>query len=150
MSRNTRPEDEPGSNEFRQMIESHTNAQRSLRQKVKPPAQRIRQRLSFKMVIERCEIKPGWISTQLDESRAQHHSKDQPAKKPNNGKRRFAFGKRASIKQRAEEYGKKTGFQQLDFPTVTIPILAKMDDRHIKGPQDRERKGVRMAASTHQ
>ena len=38
MSRNTWPEDEPGSNEFRQMIEPHANTQRPLRQKVKPPA----------------------------------------------------------------------------------------------------------------
>src|SRR6266487_1090216 len=104
-------------------------------QKMKPPAQRTRYGLCFKMMIECGSLTPYFIPTNLYQTRAKHNAKNQPTEQADDREWRFMFGKRAHIKQRAEENRKKTGFCKLDLPSVSIPLLPYMHKRHIQKPE---------------
>ena len=59
--------------------------------------------------------------------------------------RRRASGKRAQIQQRAEEDREKSGFEKLDLPAVSIPVLPDVDERHVKKPKHSEQQRIRIA-----
>ena len=67
-----------------------------------------------------------------------------PPKKPQHQKRWAALRKRPAVEQRTEKDRQEPGLEQLDFPTVAIPNLANVNDRHIHRPQDRQKNGVRV------
>src|SRR5207249_708447 len=116
-------------------IEQDAGSQSPARQKVKPAAQGIWDRLSLEVIAECGEIAPAIVAAKFDERRANHDAKDEPAKEPNDDDGRFAFRKRTTIEQRAKEDREEAGFEQLNFPPVTVPILSDMDDRHVERPK---------------
>src|SRR5437762_10643671 len=106
-----------------------------MRQEMEPAAQWIRNRLGFKMVIERCEIAPDDIAAKLDQCSADHNAKNQPAEKPDHDDGRLALRKWASIQQWTKKDGEKSGLEQLNFPPVTVPILPDVHERHVERPK---------------
>src|ERR1700754_2756705 len=103
---------------------------------MKPAAQWSGQWLCFKMIIERCSIPPNFITAYLDESCTQHNPENQPPEQSDDKNRRTPFRKGTHVEQRTEEDRKKSGFQQLDFPSVTIPILSGVHKGHINYPEN--------------
>src|SRR4026209_2600791 len=116
---------------------------------MKPTAQRTGYGLCFKMVIECSSITPYFISPDLDQARTKHHAKVQPAKQADDREWRCTFGKRAHVKQRAEENRKKPGFEKLDLPSISIPLLPYMSKRHIKKPEYCKQRGICIACHYH-
>src|SRR5262249_50305565 len=98
-----------------------------MRAEMQPPAQRIRYGLSFVVVIKAGEIAPARIPAQFDQTGAEHDAKNQPAVQPNHGTGWRLLWKRPAIDQGTEENGQKAGFQQLNLPTITVPVLSHMD-----------------------
>src|SRR2546428_7465709 len=119
------------------MVPQHAQLVKPMWPEVQPPAQWVWDRLRFIMVIEAGQVAPAGVAADFDETRAEHDPEDEPAKKPNDDGRGRPFRKGPAIEQRTEEYRQETGFEQLDFPTVSIPVLAHMDERQVKGPKNR-------------
>src|SRR5690348_1559013 len=97
-----------------------------------------RDRLRLVMIIKAGEIAPTGITTQLDQAGADHDPKTQPAKKPDHQNWRPAFRKWPTVEQRTKENGEKPRFEQLSLPTVTVPNLPDMNDRHVHSPENAE------------
>ena len=98
------------------------------------------------VISEKCrEISPAFVAANFDHAGAEHDPESKPAKKPEDDERRPAARKRPAIEKRAKENGEKAGLKQLRFPTVAIPILAKVDKRHVKNPKKREKNRVCVA-----
>ena len=76
-------------------------------------------------------IAPGRVAAQLDEAGAEHDAEDEPAKEPEDDDGRRALGKRAPVDERAEEDGEEAGFEELDLPTIPIPFLTNINERHV-------------------
>src|SRR5947207_15951632 len=94
-------------------------------QMVKEPAQRIRHRLGFVMVIEAGEIAPAGIAPDLDQAGAEFDSKEEPAKHPDDDQR----GRHPC---RPEEDREKSGFEEKRLPAEGIEGLTDVDDRQVK------------------
>src|ERR1700750_2296820 len=110
------------------------------------PADWIRDRLRLIVIIKAGEIAPAGITTQLDQARANHDSKTEPAKKPDHQNWRPAFRKGPPIKQRTKENGEKPGFEPLRLPAVAIPNLPDVNDGHVHGPENDEENCIRVSA----
>ncbi len=54
---------------------------------VEVPAQRVRHRLSFEVVVEAGEIAPARVAAQLDQTRAEHDAEQQPRPEPRSARR---------------------------------------------------------------
>src|SRR4029077_688287 len=61
-----------------------------------------------------------------------------------------AFRKRPADEERTEKDRQEAGLEELDFPTVTVPNLSDVDDRHVHHPQDCEQNRVRVTAKHNQ
>ena len=103
---------------------------------MKPAAERTGNGLRFKMVVKGSPIAPDRVAAQFNQAGAEHYAANQPTKEPNNRRGRRAFGKRPRVEQRAEENGEEPGFKKLDFPAVTVPVLAEVNERHVEQPED--------------
>src|ERR1700745_1109992 len=99
-----------------------------VRREMQITADRTRNRLIFVVIIHAGEIPPAGIAAEFDQPRANHDSKAEPAKKPNHQKRRRCFRKWTSVEQWAEKDRQETRFEQLRFPTVTVPNLTDVND----------------------
>ncbi len=66
--------------DFDKVIECHSAVQRPPRQPVKIPAQRIRDRLGFIVIIETGEIAPTGVAAQFDETGAEHDAELHPSR----------------------------------------------------------------------
>src|SRR6266436_113066 len=113
-------------------------------------AKRIRDRLRFVMIVKAGEIAPARVTAHFDEAGADHDAKTEPAKKPDDKQRRPAFRKWPAIDQRTEKDRQETGLEQLNFPAVTVPNLADVDDRHVHRPQNRENDRVRVTGQNNE
>src|SRR5437588_10183276 len=113
-------------------------------------AKRIRDWLRFVMIVQAGEIPPARVAAQFDEAGADHDAKTEPAKKPDDKQRRPAFRKWPAIEQRTEKDRQEPGLEQLDFPAVTVPNLADVDDRHVHHPQNRENDRVRVSGKNNE
>ena len=89
---------------------------------------RVRDGLRFVMVIETCEIAPAGVAAQFDQAGPKHDAKTEPPKKPDNQDRRPGLGKGPAIEQWTKKNRQESRLEQLDFPAVTIPSLADMND----------------------
>src|ERR1044072_5000918 len=102
---------------------------------MKPTAETIWDRLSFKVIIERGQIAPAFVAADLDHARAEHDSKSESAKKPDHNQRWRATIERPSIEERTEENREEPCFEQLRFPAVAVPVLSEVNERHVKDPE---------------
>src|SRR4029453_19490147 len=68
------------------------------------------------------------------------------AKKPDDDEGRRATGERPAMEERTKKNGKEAGFEELHFPAVTVPILADVDEGHVKNPKEAKEERVRVAA----
>src|SRR5690242_2310581 len=117
---------------------------------MKPPAQWAGQGLCFEMIIQCGPVSPDLITPEFDQSRPKHNPEDQPSKKNNNGKWRSPFWKGTHVPKRAKKHGKETGFQELNFPTITVPFLADMHKRHVQKPKHKKYWDIRITGNHHQ
>src|ERR1700682_5004811 len=115
-----------------------------MRRKMEIAADWIRDRLRFVVIVEAGEITPALVAAQFDQTSADHDPKTEPTKKPNDEKWGTTFRKRPAIKQRAEKDRQEPGLEQLRFPTITVPNLSDMDDRHVHRPKNGEHDCVRI------
>src|SRR4029453_11329839 len=69
------------------------------------------------------------------------------AKKPDDDERRRATRERPAIEERTKKNGEEASFEELHFPAVAVPILADVDERHVKNPEEGKEQRVRVAAS---
>src|SRR6266404_6484687 len=145
MPGDARPERKPRHDQFDEMVPGCFDLMEPMRREMQVAADRIRDRLRFVMIIEAGEIAPAWVAAHFDEAGAEHYAKTEPAKKPDNEQRWPAFWERPPIEQRAEEDRQEAGFKKLNFPTVAVPDLADVDNRHVHRPKNREDDGVRVA-----
>src|SRR5262245_49032327 len=120
MARQPGPEYTERGNQFCQPVEPYADLQSGMRQEMAPAAQPTRNGLCFEMVVEGCCVAPYFIAPEFDEAGPKHKPANQPAEQNNNGKRRRPLGKRAHVEQRAKKDGQKTGFTELDLPSVAI------------------------------
>src|ERR1700738_4149049 len=97
----------------------------------------IRERLGFVVVIHAGQIAPAIVAAELDQARADHDPKAEPAKKPEDQNWRTRFRKRPRIDQRTEKDRQEPGLEQLNLPTVTVPDIADVNDRHVNDPEQR-------------
>src|SRR5271169_845650 len=112
---------------------------------MKQPAQRTGYRLRFEMVVECGPVAPHIIASNLDQSGAKHDAEDQPAEQSDDRHRWCAFRKGTQVKQGAKEDREKSGFEELDLPSVSIPVLPDVNERHIKEPENSEQQCIRKA-----
>src|SRR5712691_1846099 len=121
-----------------------------MRREMQITADRIRDRLGFVVIIKTGEIAPARIAAEFDEAGADHDAKSEPAEEPDDEKRRAAFGEWPAIEQRTEKDGQETGLEELNFPTVAVPNLADVNDRHVHQPKEREQDGVGVSCENKQ
>src|SRR5712692_7789204 len=121
-----------------------------MRREMQITADRARDRLRFVMIVEASEIAPARVAAHFDEAGADHDAKAEPAKKPDDKKRRPAFRKWPAIEQRTEKDRQEPGLEQLDFPAVTVPNLADVDDRHVHDPENGQDDCVGVTGENHQ
>src|SRR5260370_9845272 len=101
-------------------------------------------------MIETGESAPTGVAAEFDEAGANHNAKPEPAKKPENEKRRRTFWKWSGVEQRAEKDRKESGLEQLNFPAVAVPNLTNVDDRHVHRPKNGEQDCVRVTSESNQ
>ena len=53
---------------------------------------------------------------------------------------------RPGVEERTQKNGEETGFEELHFPAVAVPVLANVDERHVKNPEDGKEECVGVAA----
>src|SRR5215472_11465595 len=94
--------------------------------------------LRLVVIVKTREIVPAGVTPHFDQAGAKHDAKTQPTKKPNYQNGRPAFRERPPVEQRTKEDRQETGLQQLDFPSVTVPNLADVNDRQVHGPEHGE------------
>src|SRR6266403_1664082 len=116
-----------------------------VRREMQIAADRIRDRLRFVMIVKAGEIAPAGVTAQFDQTGADHDAKAEPAKKPDDKKRRRGFWEWPRVKYRAKKDRQEPRLKQLSFPTVTIPNLADVYDRHVHRPENCENYGVGVA-----
>src|SRR5205085_6253113 len=109
---------------------------------MKPPAERTRYRLCFELVIQCCTISPYFIAADLDKSRSKHNAEDQPPEQYNDQFRWSMRRKGSHVEQGTKKYSKETSFQELNLPSVPIPFLSHMYERHVKEPYDRHQRSI--------
>ena len=68
-----------------------------MRREMEVAADRIRDWLSFVVVVEASEIAPAWVPAQFDQARADHDAKPEPPKQPDDQNGRPAFRERSPI-----------------------------------------------------
>ena len=129
-----RPEDKPGSDQLSQMIHEDACFQEAPGQEMKPAAESIRDGLGLEVVEKRGQVAPAFVPADLDQARPEHYPEDEPAQEPDDRDRRLPLGEGPRIIDRAQEDGEKSGLQQLEFPTVAVPVLADVDDREVQRP----------------
>ena len=150
MARSSRAEREPRHDEFDEMIPCRLEFEQPVRREMEVAADRIRDWLSFVVVVKTSEIAPAWVPAQFDQAGADHDAKPEPAKQPDNQDRRPASWKWPAIQQWAKKDRQEAGFEQLDFPTVTVPDLPNVDDRHVHRPKNRQQDRICVAAENNQ
>src|SRR5207249_8146597 len=96
------------------------------------------------------EVTPARVAAQLDQRRAQHDAKDEPAVEPEDRRRRRAARERARIEERAEEDGEEAGLEELDLPAVAVPVLPDVDEGEVERPEDSHEKRVGEAGEDHE
>jgi hypothetical protein len=126
------------------MIPRCLNLMEPMRREMQVAADRVRDRLRLVVVVETGQIAPARVAAQFDETSADHDAKAKPAKKPDHQNRRGSFRKWSRIKQRTKKDGQESRLEQLVFPTVAVPNLANVDDRHVDRPENREHDRVRV------
>src|SRR5438046_4501502 len=124
------------------MVPEHSKFLKPMGPEMKPPTQWVWNGLGFIMVIEAGQVAPARVAADFDEAGAEHDPEDEPAKKPNDDRGGRAFWKWPGIEQGAEKCGQETGLEQLNFPAVSIPVLADMDEGHVEGPENRHQGSV--------
>src|SRR5690242_21766067 len=117
---------------------------------MKPATERSRQWLRFEMIIQCRTVTPDLIPPEFDQSGSKHNSEDEPAKKNNNGKRRSAFWEGPHFPKGAKKYCKETGFQELNFPSISIPLLSDVHKRHIQKPKHKKDGDIRITGNHDQ
>src|SRR5436305_3850906 len=132
------------------MVPDYLQLVKPLRQKMKVPADRIRDRLGFVVVIHAGQVAPAIVPAQFDQARADHDSKSQPAKKPEHQNRWTRFWKRTRIEQWAKKNRQKTRLQKLNLPSITVPNVTDMDDGHVNDPEKCEQDRVRVTGQHNQ
>src|SRR5579872_6422734 len=101
MPANPRPEYKPGRNHFGQPVEPYAHPQHNPWQEMEPPAKRTGDGLCFEMVIKSSTVFPYFVAAQLDQSRSQHHTENEPAEQNNDDHVWRTFWKGAHIQERA-------------------------------------------------
>ena len=76
------------------------------------------------MIIEGGAVAPYVIAAEFYKAGAEHNAEGEPAEQDDDGHGRGPFWEGAGIDQRAEEDREEACLQELDLPTVAIPILA--------------------------
>src|SRR5205085_7683681 len=99
---------------------------------------RIRNGLSFVVIVETGDIAPAGVAPQLNQSRPDHDPKSEPAEKPENKQWGPAAWEWPAIEEWTEKNREEPGFEELNFPAITVPDLANMDDRHVHHPKNRQ------------
>src|SRR5205807_6665045 len=132
------------------MVPKCFNSMKPLRRKMEIAADRIRDRLNFVVIKHAGQIAPAFVTAQFDQTGADHDAKAEPAKKPEHQNWWPTFWKRSPIDQRAEKNRQEAGFEQLNFPTVTVPNLADVNNRHIHRPKHSQQNCVRVTAENNQ
>ncbi len=131
------PESEPGHDQLDEMVPEHAELMKPVWPPMEPPAQRVRDRLSFIMVVEARQVAPARVATDFDQPGAEHDSEGQPAKQPDERRWRRPPWKRTPIQQRAKKDRQEPGFQELNLPAVGIPVLPHMNERKVERPEQR-------------
>ena len=103
---------------------------------MKPAAQPVGDRLGLEVIVERSQIAPALVAPDLDHPGAEHDPENERAKKPDDDERRRATRERPAIEERTKKNGEEAGFEELHFPAVAVPILADVDERHVKNPEE--------------
>src|SRR5262249_1188023 len=132
------------------MIPSRSEFVEPMRREMQIAADWTRDRLRLVVIIKASEIAPAGIAAQLDQAGANHDAEAEPAKQPHHQNWRPAFRKWPPIEQRTKENGEKTGFEQLRLPTVAVPNLPDMNDRHVHGPENGEENCICVSAKDNQ
>src|SRR6266576_4018403 len=134
----------PRHDQFDKMVPSRSEFLEPERRKVKIATDRTRNRLCFVVIVKTGKVPPAWIAAEFDQGRTNHDAKAKPSKKPDNENWRPAPGKQASIEQGAKKDRQEAGLEQLNLPTVTVPDLSNVHDRHVHRPKHREQNCVRV------
>ena len=114
--------------QLREMIAQDLNPVQGPGQVVKEPAQRIRHRLGFEMIIQAGQILPARVGAQLDQAGAEHHAEQDPAPDPD--QRHLRYGLR-----RSTEDCEEAGFEQDRFPPKAVEGLSHVHEREIENPE---------------
>src|SRR6202011_1054419 len=105
------------------MVPKDFQFMKPVRRKMQITADRVRDRLSFVVIKHAGQIAPTLVAPQFDQPGADHDPKTEPPEKPDHQNRRPGLRKRPPIEQRTKKDRQKSGFEQLNFPTVPVPNL---------------------------
>src|SRR5712691_10303644 len=105
------------------MVPKRFEFMKPLRCEMEIAADRARDWLRFVVIKHAGQIAPAFVASDFDQTGADHDPKTEPAKKPDHQNRRPGLWKRSPIEQRTEKDRQEASFEQLNFPTVTVPNL---------------------------
>src|SRR6266516_7263949 len=120
------------------MIPKHFKFVEPKRGKMQISTDRIWDGLRFVMVVKTGQIAPAGVAPQFDQAGAKHDAKTEPPKKPDHQDRRPGLGKGPAIEQWTKKDRQESRLEQLNFPSVAVPNLADVNDRHVHRPKDRQ------------
>src|SRR5207247_10242737 len=127
MADQTRPKGKPRHCQLDEMIPKRAKIVEPARHKVEGSAERVRNGLRFIMIIEACQVAPAGVAANFNQPCPKHDAKSQPAKQPNDQRRRRPAWKGPSVQQWTQKDGQKPRFQTLHFPTIRKPVLPNLD-----------------------
>src|ERR1043166_4578968 len=143
--RQLRIKGEPGHGQFDYVVPECAKLVEPMRPKMEPPAQWVGNWLGLVMIVEASQVAPAGVATEFDEAGADHDTKDEPAKEPDDQPGRRAFREGPSIEQWTEKNGQEPGLQKLNFPAVTVPVLADVQVGHVERPEQGQDNGIGVA-----
>src|ERR1700730_5375324 len=97
MARSPRSERKPGHNQLDEMVPKRFDSMKPMRREMEIAADRVRNRLRFIVIKHAGQIAPAFVAAHFDQARADHDSKAEPAKKPEDQDRRARLWKRSPI-----------------------------------------------------
>src|SRR5262245_28798968 len=110
------------------MAEQHRYSMENPRLPVKPPARRVRQRLSFVVIEEASQFTPAFVVAKLDQASANLGTKQHPTQCQHRNDGWTNVGC-------SEEYRQEACLQQHRFPAERIKLLPDVDDGEIQHPE---------------
>jgi hypothetical protein len=98
------------------------------RQEMKPPAERVRDRLGLEVIEERREVAPAGVAPDLDQAGPEHDPEDEPPEEPDDGDRGLPAGNGRASRSGQRKMARKpvsSSWNSQPYPYQSCPTWTK-------------------------